>query len=113
MKAMRTQWARNRGPLGSGFREALDAVVDLDPARAQRARTRVYPDGDLGDALSSVARTLRADVGVSAVTVDSGNWDMHVGLGAAGGGWMQINAGKLADVDRRVLHRPRAGRATG
>jgi len=96
MKAMRTQWARNRGPLGSGFREALDAVVDLDPARAERARKGLYPDGDLGDALSSVARTLRADVGVSAVTVDSGDWDMHVGLGAAGGGWMQINASKLA-----------------
>ena len=96
MKAMRTQWARNRGPLGSGFREALDAVVDLDPARAERARKGLYPDDDLGDALSSVARTLRADVGVSAVTVDSGDWDMHVGLGAAGGGWMQGNAGKLA-----------------
>jgi uncharacterized protein (DUF1501 family) len=96
MKAMRTQWTRNRSALGSGFREALDAVVDLDPARAQRARKGLYPDDDLGDALSSVARTLRADVGVSAVTVDSGDWDMHVGLGAAGGGWMQGNAGKLA-----------------
>jgi len=96
MKAMRTQWARNRSALGSGFREALDAVVDLDPARAQRARTGLYPDDDLGKALSSVARTLRADVGVSAVTVDSGNWDMHVGVGAPDQGWMQINAGNLA-----------------
>jgi uncharacterized protein (DUF1501 family) len=98
MKAMRTQWTRDRSALGSGFREALDAVVDLDPARAQRARKNLYPDDDLGDALSSVARTLRADVGVSAVTVDSGDWDMHVGLGAAGGGWMQGNAGKLASA---------------
>lgn len=98
MKAMRTQWTHNRSALGSGFREALDAVVDLDPARAQRARKSLYPDDDLGDALSSVARTLRADVGVSAVTVDSGDWDMHVGLGAAGGGWMQGNAGKLASA---------------
>ncbi|WP_345528447.1 DUF1501 domain-containing protein [Nocardioides endophyticus] len=98
MKAMRTQWTRDRSALGSGFREALDAVVDLDPARAQRARKNLYPDDDLGDALSSVARTLRADVGVSAVTVDSGDWDMHVGLGAAGAGWMQGNAGKLASA---------------
>jgi uncharacterized protein (DUF1501 family) len=96
MKALRTQWSKNRTTLGGGFREALDAVVDLDPARAQRARKKLYPEGDLGDALSSVARTLRADVGVSAVTVDSGDWDMHVGLGARGGGWMGRNAGNLA-----------------
>ena len=72
MKALRTQWSRSRNPLGGGFREALDAVVDLDPARAERARPRLYPEGDLGEALSAVARTLRADVGVSAVTVDGG-----------------------------------------
>jgi uncharacterized protein (DUF1501 family) len=96
VKALRTQWSRDRSTLGRGFREALDAVVDLDPARAQRARKGLYPEGDLGDALSSVARTLRADVGVSAVTVDSGDWDMHVGLGAHGTGWMQQNAGDLA-----------------
>jgi uncharacterized protein (DUF1501 family) len=96
MKALRTQWATSRSALGGGFREALDAVVDLDPARAERARKRLYPDDDLGDALSSVARTLRAEVGVSAVTVDSGDWDMHVGLGAAGGGWMEGNARDLA-----------------
>ena len=96
MRALRTQWSRSRSPMGGGFREALDAVVDLDPARAERARPKLYPEGDLGEALSAVARTLRANVGVSAVTVDSGNWDMHVGLGGAGGGWMQRNAGNLA-----------------
>jgi uncharacterized protein (DUF1501 family) len=95
-KALRGQWARSRSPLADGFRQALDAAVDLGPARAQRARRSLYPAGDLGDALSSVARTLRAKVGVSAVTVDSGDWDMHVGLGAAGGGWMRRNAGQLA-----------------
>jgi uncharacterized protein (DUF1501 family) len=96
MKALRTQWSKSRTTLGGGFREALDAVVDLDPARAQRPRKGLYPDDDLGKALSSVARTLRADIGVSAVTVDSGDWDMHVGLGARGGGWMKRNAGNLA-----------------
>ena len=93
--ALRAQWAASRTTLGGGFREALDAVVDLGPARAQRARA-LYPTGDLGDALSSVARTLRAEVGVSAVTVDSGDWDMHLGLGAADRGWMQRNADNLA-----------------
>ncbi|WP_051551585.1 DUF1501 domain-containing protein [Nocardioides sp. URHA0020] len=95
VQALRTQWT-GRTTMSRGFREALDAVVDLDPARAQRDRRRLYPEGDLGDALSSVARTLRANLGVSAVTVDSGDWDMHLGLGHAGGGWMKRNAGNLA-----------------
>ncbi|GAA4705945.1 DUF1501 domain-containing protein [Nocardioides conyzicola] len=98
MKALRTQWTTSRTTLAGGFREALDAVVDLDPARAARSRRRLYPEGDLGDALSAVARTLRADVGVSAVTVDCGDWDMHVGLGNNGGGWMQRNAADLASA---------------
>lgn len=96
VKALHTQWDRSRSGLGNGFREALDAVVDLAPARAEPARRGSYPEGDLGDALSSVARTLRADVGVRAVTVDSGDWDMHVGMGAAGDGWMARNAAELA-----------------
>ncbi|MFC7495434.1 MULTISPECIES: DUF1501 domain-containing protein [unclassified Nocardioides] len=96
LKALHTQWDDSRTALGSGFREALDAVVDLAPARAEKARRGTYPDGDLGDALSSVARTLRANVGVTAVTVDSGDWDMHVGLGRDGTGWMAENAASLA-----------------
>jgi uncharacterized protein (DUF1501 family) len=95
-RALRMQWARTRTPMGGAFREALDTVVDLAPAKAQRTDRSLYPEGDLGDALSSVARALRADLGVSAVTVDSGDWDMHLGLGNQGGGWMARNAGQLA-----------------
>lgn len=98
LAALHAQWDRSRSALGGGFREALDAVVDLAPARAERARRGSYPEGDLGDALSSVARTLRADIGVSAVTVDSGDWDMHVGMGAAADGWMARNAAELASA---------------
>jgi len=98
MRALNTQWATARGPLGSAFREALAAVIDLQPAVAQRANRTAYPTGDLGDALSSVARTLRADVGVSVVTVDSGSWDMHVGLGKPDSGWMRNNATELSSA---------------
>jgi uncharacterized protein (DUF1501 family) len=96
MRALSTQWEKARGPMGGAFREALAAVVDLQPAVAQRANRAAYPVGDLGDALSSVARTLRADVGVAAVTVDSGIWDMHVGVGKPDSGWMRNNATELA-----------------
>lgn len=96
LRALSTQWGKARGPMGGAFREALAAVIDLQPAVAQRANRAAYPQGDLGDALSSVARTLRADVGVAAVTVDSGNWDMHLGVGKPQGGWMASNAAELA-----------------
>jgi len=98
MRALHTQWANAKTPMGNAFREALETVVDMAPAKAQRTNRSLYPKGELGDAMSSVARTLRADLGVSAVTVDNGNWDMHLGLGNEGGGWMAKNAGQLAQA---------------
>ncbi|GAA2730182.1 DUF1501 domain-containing protein [Pedococcus aerophilus] len=47
-----------------------------------------YPYGALGDALRDAARLIKAGVGLRAVTIDSGNWDMHVNLGRSDGGWM-------------------------
>ena len=47
-----------------------------------------YPRGALGDALRDAARLIKAGVGLRAVTIDSGNWDMHVNLGRSDGGWM-------------------------
>lgn len=95
-RSLNTLWRSSASPLAGAARTALDAVVSLDPAKAQADRVATYPSSDLGKALSAVARTLRADLGVSAVTVDSGNWDMHVGLGKPGSGWMQRNAADLA-----------------
>ncbi|MEI5671636.1 MULTISPECIES: DUF1501 domain-containing protein [unclassified Nocardioides] len=95
-RSMRRQWRGERSELGTAFRTALDAVVDLGPAKRQQDRTASYPQTDLGRALASVARALRADIGVSAVTVDSGDWDMHVGLGSPTAGWMVRNATELA-----------------
>jgi uncharacterized protein (DUF1501 family) len=96
LRALRAQWNDSRTPMGMAVREALGAVVDLEPAKREEDRRRWYPEGDLGAALSAVARTIRADIGVTAVTVDSGDWDMHVGLGSHGGGWMARNAAELA-----------------
>ncbi|WP_051551583.1 DUF1501 domain-containing protein [Nocardioides sp. URHA0020] len=96
MRSLQTLWGSSTSPLAGAARTALSAVVDLGPAKAQPDHVAAYPNSDLGRALSAVARTLRADLGVSAVTVDSGNWDMHVGLGRSTGGWMQRNATDLA-----------------
>ncbi|MBZ5738507.1 DUF1501 domain-containing protein [Nocardioides mangrovi] len=96
IRALRAVWTGSKSPVADAFRTALDSVVDLTPATEQPNHAAAYPTSDLGKALSAVARTLRADLGVSAVTVDSGNWDMHVGLGKPDAGWMLRNATDLA-----------------
>lgn len=47
-----------------------------------------YPAGSLGTGLREIARLVKSGVGVRAATVDLGDWDMHVGLGASDRGWM-------------------------
>ena len=96
MRALVAQWSGARTEMAEGFRSAMSAVVDLGPAKAQVDRTATYPQTDLGKAMSSIARTLRGDVGVTTVTVDSGNWDMHVAMGSVGSGWMTNNAKELS-----------------
>ena len=82
------------------------------PAR-QPANGAAYPDSDLGRAMAEVARIIRGDVGVEVLTVDQGDWDHHSGLGTRrSSGRMLRNAGELAAIDRRVLHRPRDARPT-
>jgi uncharacterized protein (DUF1501 family) len=70
---------------GSTALAAMATIAAL-PAPAPAA---TYPDGDLGGSLRDVARLIKAGVGVQVAAVDCGDWDMHSGLGAAGGGWMK------------------------
>ncbi|NYD56263.1 uncharacterized protein (DUF1501 family) [Nocardioides marinisabuli] len=96
VRSLERMWKRSSDPMGRAFRSAMAAVDDLEPARAQADRSAAYPDDDLGRALASVARTLRGDVGVSLVTVDHGDWDMHTDLGTLGWGRMRREAESLA-----------------
>ncbi|HTW17538.1 MAG TPA: DUF1501 domain-containing protein [Nocardioides sp.] len=98
LKSLRTLWGAGGRELGGGMRTALGAVVDLDAAKAQADRAASYPSSDLGKGLASVARTLRADLGVTAVTIDTQSWDMHVGMGTATSGWMVRNTTELANA---------------
>jgi uncharacterized protein (DUF1501 family) len=95
MKALRSQWTTAGTEMAAGMRTALNAVVDLDAAKQQADRASSYPQSDLGKGLASVARTLRADIGISAVTIDTQSWDMHTGMGTATSGWMANNASEL------------------
>ncbi len=48
----------------------------------------VYPDSNLGRALSDAARLIRSPEPIAAITIDTGAWDMHENLGTVDGGWM-------------------------
>lgn len=73
-----------RATLGALARTGAMKAAGYTPANGA-----VYPSGELGDALRDIARLVKAGVGLRAVTVDSGNWDMHSGLGRSDGGWMK------------------------
>lgn len=70
---------------------ALATVASITATSYHPANGAVYPNGDLGDTLKDVARIIKSGLGVQAVTLDVGNWDMHAGLGPTGNpraGWM-------------------------
>ncbi len=100
----RARWTRAytalhaEGPatVAEAGRTALAAASTITgPVAATQAGTG-YPEGDLGDSLRDVARMVKAGVGVQVAAVDHGDWDMHSGLGAAGGGWMKDKLTELA-----------------
>ncbi len=83
-QALTQLWADAQGPLGVGARSSLETTATLGPALKQAyvpANGAKYPDSDLGRALKDTARLINAQVGVEAVTLDYGSWDMHSQLG--------------------------------
>lgn len=98
--SLATLWGTAGGPLGSGARNAFAVVDDFAPVRnssATPANGAVYPRGsDLGSALSSAARTIRADVGAEVITVDHGSWDHHTWIGSPDNGNLQRMADEFA-----------------
>jgi len=82
--SLHAAWDGAPGVLGRGARSALATAntfssINANPTLPFNGAT--YPLGDLGKSLSESARLIRADVGAEIITVDSGNWDMHAGLG--------------------------------
>lgn len=99
MRSLTTLWQSQSSTMGVAARSAFRTVKELNPVLATGAgpaNGAVYPSGDLGKALAAAARIIRADAGVSVLTVDHGDWDMHSNLGSLRGGRMLENAGELA-----------------
>jgi uncharacterized protein (DUF1501 family) len=62
---------------------ALSATGSVRATAYTPANGAVYPVTPLGNALKDIARLIKANVGLAAAAVDSGDWDMHEGLGTA------------------------------
>ncbi|TIC81602.1 DUF1501 domain-containing protein [Nocardioides sp. GY 10127] len=81
--------------MAAGMSAALTAASQFQAVK-DVASTATFPTSSLGKALAVVSRTIRADVGSSVFTVDSGDWDMHTDIGSSTSGWMVNNARDLA-----------------
>lgn len=80
----------------------LDALATVSSVLTNFGGPRngaVYPNPEqnrLSAALKDAAALIRADVGLQALTMDVGDWDMHAGLGSPGEGWFHDQAGGVA-----------------
>ena len=84
VRARHLLWDDKHGAIGRGARSAMkvvDSLARLAGSTAPPHNGAKYPEGDFGRSLAQTATMLRADVGAEVVTIDYGNWDMHVGLG--------------------------------
>ncbi|WP_293769819.1 DUF1501 domain-containing protein [Sporichthya sp.] len=77
--------------------DALDTAAAVLTNHGGPRNSAVYPENShLGGALADAAALIRADVGLQALAVDVGDWDMHSGLGNAGEGEFAAKAGEVA-----------------
>jgi uncharacterized protein (DUF1501 family) len=102
-RSLHRTWDRAHGSLGRAARSALSSANRLEglagTPTVPRNQAR-YPEGDLGAALADTARLLRSGLGVETVTLDYGNWDMHVDVGTPERGPMTTMATELAQALR-------------
>jgi len=95
-RSLHTLWDHDRSPMGTAVRATLKATTDITPAVNAADNSASYGGSELGGALAAAARIIRGDVGTEVITVDQGDWDMHVDLGDLNNGLMLTNAHDLA-----------------
>ncbi len=77
--------------------DALGTAASIVTNHAGPRNGAIYPqNSQLGSALADAAALIRADVGLQALAVDVGDWDMHSGLGNRGEGAFAVKAGEVA-----------------
>ena len=81
---------------GSRTLDAIDLIeLNSDP-NYDPANGAIYPGGSWGTHLQTVARMIKADIGLRVATVDYGGWDTHNGQGNDGGGFFFSRVQELA-----------------
>lgn len=95
-RSLHTLWDHDHSPMGTAVRSTMQATRDLAPAIAAADNSATYGGSGIGKGLAAAARIIRGNVGVEVLTVDQGDWDMHVNLGDLNGGDMLANAHDLA-----------------
>ena len=79
-EAIEAMYAAVPDPLGGAARATFDTIElleEIDFAGYVPAGGAVYPEGEFGVAMRSVAALIKAEVGVEAAAVDLGGWDTH------------------------------------
>ncbi len=96
--AIEAMYAAVPDPLGSSARNTfstIELLEEIDFAGYSPAGGAVYPEGEFGIAMKSVAALVKAEVGVEAAAVDLGGWDTHDFQGPIEG-QMSVVMGQLA-----------------
>jgi len=96
-RSLHTLWDHDHSAMGTAVRATLQATADIQPAidATDNSGNNVYPKTSLARALAAAARIIRGNIGTEVITVDQGEWDMHVDLGTLSNGQMLANAADL------------------
>lgn len=81
-RQLTSDWARD--VISDSGTNAVTKIKALDAAMAQPT-TAEYPSGGLGAQLATIARVIKADVGLEVAQADYGGWDHHSDQGESDG----------------------------
>jgi uncharacterized protein (DUF1501 family) len=83
----------------AGTLAALNTADTLANANYQAANGATYDtNSDVAMALKNSAQLIKANIGLRVLTIDLGDWDMHVNLGRVDNGWMYNKLTELGDA---------------
>lgn len=93
IRALYTGWEH---PMAADVEAALSAVETAGFLADENYQPAAdYPEGDLGENMSEIARLIKGDVGMRIAAVDVGGWDMHSNLGNTDRGVMRNHLEEL------------------
>jgi uncharacterized protein (DUF1501 family) len=80
---------------GTRSLNAMDIVDNLS-GNYIPANGAVYPEGEFGEQLTTIAQMIKEEVGLRTATIDIGGWDTHENQGSGSGGYLADQLDLLA-----------------